>query len=41
MDFVTDEENYTEKMQKILNRYTALYEAMGGYMQYKKTMYYS
>ena len=31
-DFARDRENCIEKMQKILNRYTALYEATGEYV---------
>ena len=41
IDFAIDGKNCTEKMQKILNRYTALYKAMGEYIQYKKAVYYS
>ena len=39
-DFTTDREDCQSKMQRILEKYTSLYEAIGRFVQYEKIRYY-
>jgi hypothetical protein len=40
MDFTTNGEDCKEKIQVIIEKYTSLYKATGGFIQYEKTSYY-
>ena len=40
MDFTTNGEDCKEKMQVIIEKYTSLYKAIGGFIQYEKISYY-
>ena len=39
MNFNTPSSSYQEKMQKILDTYSSLHEAIGGYIEYQKTIF--
>ena len=38
-DFVSKGEDYTKKMQFMLDKYTRLYKVTGGYVQHDKTSF--
>ena len=40
-DFITNKEIAQQKMQQILDTYNEFYTATGGFIEYKKTKFYS